>query len=1168
MFAKTKRRLVTFLSVVFMATLALLGSTFLPNTYSAKAAVAAPQNLKVDALGYLRWDAVENADGYEWSYSTDGGVSYSTAEVCEGTEADISAAVSEAVKVAKTNGATNATLKLKVKAAGGAESQFDYTFDKYINYGYTTHDITDTYAPAKDGITGNFQAHSALYMNELMTFSVTLSSFLKEDNSGKTDFFIGFLSGDAVEIIPNTANYFYRLRFEAHGWTKIYRKGTIIFNQDISAFDMVADQPSYFAVGAFDTYNVSDGSVAGETVYLRRTDIINGQPVVVYASGITTGKLGNNPNQTFSTTEESADRPGHLPNAKNHTTVNNSTATTSTTDANRTGTVPKDTFAFYSGTDSKVKTSSGKIPTFSDVAAPTMTYYDNIRGQVRWNRVEGATGYEWTYLGSKDGWQETVAEYISAEDVKTALQAAKPNGNIRFAVRAVNGNDKSQTEYLGLDLTAFYGERATLKDISEINTRFKDPSHDALIDPLRNDGVSGYSYHNTGYGENTFVEHSFIFETNDNITNRIMISLHAEKWMSASGYVLSIYSSGDITICKSSEQPATKNNHFWARPKAVAFEIGQKYVATYGVEPLFNANGEKVADRVSMRISEVEKDGYRKLLTIVSFDNYEWDLAGVSIPTYPTYSTVINYNLYGSDNFKATTKILCVTTDREYTIMPIINGKALTSQAQTVKYGQAYDFTFVLETKGYDFENVQWKYKLTADSEEKDFYLKGYWNIDFNNENGYVGTFYTQADLINYNVNYVIPNSVQGVVNTANPETYTVEDEIALNAPQVPQGYVFKGWYKNLEDGVYSEQVETIEESYGDITLYARIVEGYDICVTIDDGETTKYAVDADSENFTLPNASSVYGKEFIGWYVKNGNTFEAYTGELSFKPTSNIEFWAKYEYKTYNVTYNAFGGEHNNATTYSIENVLIFTPAEKENYFFIGWYETSDFSGARVTDTDGLTKDITLYAKYVADQVSRTITYSLSEKMQRLPIPELPFGATYIAKLYETGKAEELDLIDGNAYVFDKEGSYTLKYYITLESGAELEREVVIEVKEAKITVDGTYKAEYNAGDELVILDGYMPDGSKAIVELKKDGKVITIDGNKLVLEVGKYEITYKDEAGIISPVAVSFEVVENAKWYENLVGGCKSSFGAGVGVIAAMMTMAGLVVLKKKDD
>jgi hypothetical protein len=187
---------------------------------------------------------------------------------------------------------------------------------------------------------------------------------------------------------------------------------------------------------------------------------------------------------------------------------------------------------------------------------------------------------------------------------------------------------------------------------------------------------------------------------------------------------------------------------------------------------------------------------------------------------------------------------------------------------------------------------------------------------------------------------------------------------------------------------------------------------------------------------------------------------------------------------------------------------------------------------------------------------------------MQRLPLPKLPYGATYSAKLYEEGNEEELDTIEGNAYVFDKECKYTLKYFITLATGVEIEREIVIEVKAAKITVDGTYEAEYEVGEELVIFDAYLPDGSKATVEVKKDGKKVELNGNTLVLEAGKYEITYKDEASIIPSVTTSFEVVETTEWYETILGGCNSTLGSSVGMIAVMVTAASVALLKKKED
>ena len=764
---RTKRRVLSLLSLAFMATLVLLCATLMPNTHSAKAADAAPQNLKVDTLGFLRWDEVSGATSYEWSYSTGG--DYVSGGTVEETEADISAAMTEAVKVARAGGATSATLYLKV-AADGQETELTHTFDKYINYGYSTHDITDVYAPANDSITGSFGANSALYTNELMTFGVTLSSFMKADNSGKNDFWIGFLSAnyDTKTVSSVAYNYYYRMRFEAHGWTKIYKgsSSTYVFNKDIASVDMVAGQPSYFAVGVFDTYDVA-GTVVGETVYFRRTDIINGKPVVVYASDFSNGKSGNDPINTFFTKEETADRPSHLPDARNHTTVNNSSPNISDTDENKTGTVPKTTFAF-SSSDSAVNTTSGKIPAVSGVSAPTMAYYDNVDGQVKWNAVEGATGYKWSYAGS-NVWTTTTEAYIPADKVTEIIE--KGGDSVRFAIRAVNGNSESQTQYLGLDLTAFYGEKATLKDISDIDKNLKDPAA-TLTD--------GYSY-TKNYAENTFVENAFVFNENTTTNGRFKVALHAEGWMKFNVYLVSIYSNGNITIGINENQLGVPNGRYWQRPNAVAFELGKKYIATYGVEPLFNKAGDKVADRVSVRISE-EVDGERKILVIVSYDNYEYNWSGVEV----TYSSWIN----------------------------------ITVSNMTV-------------------ENCQ----ITCASLERD-------------------------------ITYVMP---EGVTHN-NPATYTACEPLTLQAPTVPTGYVFDGWYF---DAAYTQAAAITTETYSDLTVYAKLEALPTVTVLDKNGDQVSKEYVQDGV-YTLPELSA----GVIGYAYNNGLYNEGDTLEV----TSDIE--------------------------------------------------------------------------------------------------------------------------------------------------------------------------------------------------------------------------------------------------------------------------------------
>ena len=67
---------------------------------------------------------------------------------------------------------------------------------------------------------------------------------------------------------------------------------------------------------------------------------------------------------------------------------------------------------------------------------------------------------------------------------------------------------------------------------------------------------------------------------------------------------------------------------------------------------------------------------------------------------------------------------------------------------------------------------------------------------------------------IEYEINYVLGLAENG----ANPTTYNIEDVILL-ADAVLDGYTFDSWYV---DDDYTEKITKIENSYGELTLYAR----------------------------------------------------------------------------------------------------------------------------------------------------------------------------------------------------------------------------------------------------------------------------------------------------------------------------------------------------------
>ena len=165
MYIKSKKTTINVL--ICMLTVLLSLTCFISlkrsSVVKADATVSAPQELRVDNTGYLRWKAASGATGYQWSYSTNGGSSYSDPITCVGEEADISDAINESIVAAQSGSKESLDLKFKVKSLpDGGESTVDYCSSRvegyyrpadskklYVDLGYTQHDITE-----RVGITG------------------------------------------------------------------------------------------------------------------------------------------------------------------------------------------------------------------------------------------------------------------------------------------------------------------------------------------------------------------------------------------------------------------------------------------------------------------------------------------------------------------------------------------------------------------------------------------------------------------------------------------------------------------------------------------------------------------------------------------------------------------------------------------------------------------------------------------------------------------------------------------------------------------------------------------------------------------------------------------------------------------------------------------------------
>lgn len=236
--------------------------------------------------------------------------------------------------------------------------------------------------------------------------------------------------------------------------------------------------------------------------------------------------------------------------------------------------------------------------------------------------------------------------------------------------------------------------------------------------------------------------------------------------------------------------------------------------------------------------------------------------------------------------------------------------------------------------------------------------------------NGWSGTLPETMESSNvtitatYSLNtYSIRYHLDGGSNhMSNKKTYNIENKTITLLDPKKSGSEFLGWYASSD---FSGDVvtEIISGTYGYISLYAKWeLKDYTVEYVDYDGtglQVTVYEYGADLSGVIAPADPVREGYTFSGW---NG-TVPATMG------TNAIIITATYTINQYTVSYDLDGGTNNeyNAFIYNIEdNTLSLLAPTKDEATFIGWYDTSDFSGDVVTEiTTGSFGDKTYYAKW-----------------------------------------------------------------------------------------------------------------------------------------------------------------------------------------------------------
>ncbi len=301
----------------------------------------------------------------------------------------------------------------------------------------------------------------------------------------------------------------------------------------------------------------------------------------------------------------------------------------------------------------------------------------------------------------------------------------------------------------------------------------------------------------------------------------------------------------------------------------------------------------------------------------------------------------------------------------------------------------------------YDVEN---NITFTDALTEEEYYTFTGWYTDSSYTQPITSTsgYYADLDLYplfepeEFTITYVIDH---GTNDSRNPDTITHFESITLYDAFPDDGYEFNGWDQS-----------TIDYPTGPIEVYAYFAEiTYTIdgdCIYTDGGmisytysvETVMYAGDI--------QADDIGGYVFEGWYLDS--TYE--TPFVSTEGmTGDIYLYGKYEVEIYNICYDAdcYTTIHNNESTFSVDDVVTFLPAEKDGYDFSHWevtyYYYDEWSGSQegyyneqITTTSGIYADITVTPIFDAifDVYEHTINGILRDRAV-VEIPESIDGYT-----------------------------------------------------------------------------------------------------------------------------------------------------------------------------
>ncbi len=298
---------------------------------------------------------------------------------------------------------------------------------------------------------------------------------------------------------------------------------------------------------------------------------------------------------------------------------------------------------------------------------------------------------------------------------------------------------------------------------------------------------------------------------------------------------------------------------------------------------------------------------------------------------------------------------------------------------------------------------------------------------------------------LEYTISFISGGSV------AATKKYDIENSVDFDAIS-RQHYDFEGWYAN-ENCTGESTVGIAVGNYGDKSFYAKwsAVE-YFVTYHTNGGTNAesnancdgkyKYTVESDSLLLAAPQKSDYI---FGGWYAD-----EDFEGEpvatLVKGASGNIDLYAKWASREYEITYDYRGGETcDNPTKYTVDtNDFTLVAPQKSGYDFVGWF---DENGDKiVTVRKGSRGNLALHAVWTATVYTITfdstggseaskIEYTVEDKTVALPQSERT-GYTFAGWFGDNEKKYETVSGDMQKNISLKAEWSVVSYTITYDLG------------------------------------------------------------------------------------------------------------------------------------